>query len=418
MNQGMIKKISIEGYFYDSYLYKNKLIIIDSDRKVNIYDWEKIVDNYVDDETKRITIYAAFCNSKFLYNPSYDVFYKDTDFKNLLIEKIKSVKDIIIHSDDLILKKARINQIPSVLEFLPNDILVYKKKFYWCNSDGLFATNINSLSYRGKMSLSSRIIRLVDFEITSLGVSNGGYLTLAALEKGVYLYDIYERNNFGIVEFDNDCIDAEHDEENSNLMRISNHHASYIKNNYSSLHLGSYYEDDYFQEVEFLNDERRYNKPKRITDLFGNQEESFFISANDKIYKISSKGIYLIKFKQSKINTEEEFTLPIQLDSREINIKEIVSSSVELFGVIIEYKNHIDIILSDESVYKIEFASEQLINWRTFAKSNNYRNQLHLIFNDRIEIVSFNTDYFINQNEKKYGIRYNKNDYIREINID
>lgn len=101
----MIKKIIIEGYFYDLYLYKNKLIIIYLDRKVNIYDWEKIVDNYVDDEIKRIIIYVVFCNSKFLYNLLYDVFYKDIDFKNFLIEKIKLVKDIIIYFDDLILIK-------------------------------------------------------------------------------------------------------------------------------------------------------------------------------------------------------------------------------------------------------------------------------------------------------------------------
>lgn len=133
-----------------------------------------------------------------------------------------------------------------VLEFFLNDILVYRKKFYWCNLDGLFVININLLSYRGKMFLFFRIIRLVDFEIILLGVSNGGYLILVVLEKGVYLYDIYERNNFGIVEIDNECIDVEYDEENSNLMRILNYYVLYIKNNYFSFYLGLYYEDDYF----------------------------------------------------------------------------------------------------------------------------------------------------------------------------
>ena len=41
-----------------------------------------------------------------------------------------------------------------------------------------------------------------------------------------------------------------------------------------------------------------------------------------------------------------------------------------------------------------------------YPRSKNYLNHLHLIFNDRIEIYSFNHDALINQRTKRIGLEY------------
>ena len=42
----------------------------------------------------------------------------------------------------------------------------------------------------------------------------------------------------------------------------------------------------------------------------------------------------------------------------------------------------------------------------SLSRSLNYENHLHVILDDKIEIHSFNQDYFLNQEEKKMGIQF------------
>jgi len=43
------------------------------------------------------------------------------------------------------------------------------------------------------------------------------------------------------------------------------------------------------------------------------------------------------------------------------------------------------------------------VHWRVFPRSENYSNQLHIIYEDHIQIVSFVHDYFVDQSQKLLG---------------
>ena len=43
-----------------------------------------------------------------------------------------------------------------------------------------------------------------------------------------------------------------------------------------------------------------------------------------------------------------------------------------------------------------------------------YSNQLHIIYDDRLEIISFVHDYFVDQTSKLSGFRRGSNDFISE----
>ena len=116
---------------------------------------------------------------------------------------------------------------------------------------------------------------------------------------------------------------------------------------------------------------------------------------------------------QSKVDKEEAFSESVIVSHTSIYIDNIVSASVELFGLVIEYKNRMQIILSDNETLEIE-TPKGIVNWRTFPRSMNYTNQLHLIFEDRLEILSINHDFLVDQNKKLFGIRYTEFDFNRE----
>jgi hypothetical protein len=48
----------------------------------------------------------------------------------------------------------------------------------------------------------------------------------------------------------------------------------------------------------------------------------------------------------------------------------------------------------------------EVVRWRVYPRSKNYLNHLHLVYEDRLEIYSFNHDALVNQETKKIGIEY------------
>jgi hypothetical protein len=82
---------------------------------------------------------------------------------------------------------------------------------------------------------------------------------------------------------------------------------------------------------------------------------------------------------------------------------EIVSGGVAFFGTVLELDDSLLILLSDGSRYEI---GGDPISWKVFPKSRHYENHLHVIFEDRIDVFSFNQDYFVDQREKVFGNSY------------
>ena len=92
--------------------------------------------------------------------------------------------------------------------------------------------------------------------------------------------------------------------------------------------------------------------------------------------------------------------------------KKVIGGGTAYFGTIVEYNDALIVALSNGEVYPIE---GDITRWRVYPRSINYENQLHVIFDDRIEIYSFNHDYFVNQRIKNFGMAYEARHYIQNI---
>ncbi len=399
-----IKKVLIQGNYYDTYLYKKVLILIHADKTISSYNWEKMVDSFNEKETDRLAYECAFKNSKFFYNPDYLSFYKDDEFRSLVVEKIKRIKDIQL-SNLYPNSKYLISSKYKKIDCLPTDIVVYKNIFYFTCADGVFYKKISSLSYYSPHALSPSTYYLTDKKAVNLNVSNGGYLYLSTLDDGLWVY-LLNRD----FEYSDILVDKK---KNKNLKKISKEHSSFVNSNYSSIFIGSHYSESLFYEIYYDKKKRKSKPPFNIKQLFTYKGKSFFITGQDKMYQFTNSGLYMVQFIQSKIISGEEFSSPKLVIERQFDIDLIVSASVELFGIVIEFKDKLEILLSDGKIETIEFY-ESLINWRTFPRSHNYTNQLHLVFSNHIEIISINHDFLINQIQKRIGIRYADFDYYRD----
>ena len=43
------------------------------------------------------------------------------------------------------------------------------------------------------------------------------------------------------------------------------------------------------------------------------------------------------------------------------------------------------------------------VNWRAFPRARHYQNQLHVVRDDHLEVLSFNHDYLVDQDSKRLG---------------
>ena len=140
-------------------------------------------------------------------------------------------------------------------------------------------------------------------------------------------------------------------------------------------------------------------------DIFGiNQNHYLSWGADDKLYKAYDGGVEIVRFIQSRLNSEDKKAAFSQ--KRKIEFYQwkgrIISAGVTLFGTILELENAIVILQSNDQPFTIE---GPVTKWRVFPRSVRYENHLHVVLEDRISIYSFNHDYFIDQNKKYFGTK-------------
>jgi hypothetical protein len=201
---------------------------------------------------------------------------------------------------------------------------------------------------------------------------------------------------------------------NKGVYQVSPKHSSFANWNFSSIYSSSYVEDSYLLAFDWVNDsdsqssEKTYEFRKSVSqsDIFN--EPGLSWGLQEKIYKLSKGKLDIVRYKQKDIGKQEYQKNFHQLgvfDLDGIN-DNIVSGGVALFGVVIECDNSLLVIQSDEFSYTIDGS---VTRWRVYPRSKKYLNHLHVIHEDRLEVYSFNHDYFVQQRNKKLGIKYDEN---------
>lgn len=401
-------KITINGHFWDVYLYKNLLYIFLSDNKeIKIIDWDKFVNSCIEDEKIRIAFKCAFLNGDYLYKEVKNHIFDDDDFKKLLFEKFQLTHDIEVNLDSEKFTNSLYNskKIKLLYPFYFSEIDVYNKKIYISGESGVYFSNINDKRYKRKPQLDFRLIEETkELNICSMKIAKNK-LYLSTQDNGLYEYDNFKAQN--------------HYDQRA-LKKISQNHSSFINTNYSSILSSSYITTDEFihrsyeKEIDdslTIKDRNSYNIREIFTD---DNDSGFYFSKNERIYQILDGKINYCFFNQSKNEKDEIFHNKKQVEpAYHFDTSKIINASVETFGVVIEFENKIVVLSSDGKVY--EFPGNdgnRIVEYRTYPRSNCYTNQLHIIYENKLEIISFNHDYFEDQIKKDFGVRFviNKDD--------
>ena len=434
-------KIIIEGNYWDIQIYRGRLYLWNMDGDLKTYNWDQLINSL--NENNDSAFVCSFIRGDYLYNKEFSLLFKDPKIIDLLKHSFNDInnKNIIIDNDCL--KKFIISEQENPFHELPLDTEIFDNKIYAALDNGLYYVNThkNSKKYKTERNAS----HLWDCPLLSLKISTSGRISLSAGSEGLFEYPQHNSEHLEII-YNNNF----HKIDNS-VYQISTNHSLYSDWNFSSIYNSSDINNSFlavfnlekntnetYDEIEsedFIDEDdssnkKRYKYTNKIhfqkiindNEIFSNHNGNNKLSWGnaDKIYKASNNGIDVVHFNQFNVkymsnNDLYDLNGNHQILTNKQHIEflpwkgQIIAGNAAYFGTIVECENAI-VVLYDTLNDNYDSLTIQgpITKWRIYPRSIRYENHLHIILSDRVEIYSFNNDYFQDQNTKKFGIKFNQ----------
>jgi hypothetical protein len=376
-------KLTIPGKFWDTQLYSGRLFIFDCSGGIFTVNWN----NYIDErfealDNLQLAAHVCFLESDLFYTDSSQKFLANNEIKEIVVNNFELLAQLNL---TLELTGRNVTHINSHLPFPHADSGVYYSKLYVGLNSGVYSVSCNGL---GSARKSTRL-----WDCPTLGISPSNYWSSIAIAAG----------NQGLYEMKR----PQSDEQISEPVNVSQYHCSSCEWSGRNIIASSYIHSAFFaafkklENTKNIGNQRKFyrelEKIIKLDDLF--QGDGYSWGSHDKLYMYRNNEIECIQYSANR-DDEPDFARKGVMQIAKHG-EEVVSANVAAFGTIIEYDNSITVIKSTGEMLTIP---GEPVNWRIFPNSFNYKNQLHVIYGDRLEIYSFYHDYFVEQPSKFSGI--------------
>lgn len=386
-------KVAVFGDYWDSHIYKGLLYLFTMNGTIRVINWDSLIYNYLKKNHVSHTFSFAFIDSTSLYKNENSIHRK------IFINEYNSFpKEIEIDEAELI--PHQIEEIELPFNELPTDSEVYLDKIYTLQDDGLY-----SLDLRNKINdtiTPNSKKRLWDCSLLSLKIRKGGRIALSAGSSGLYEFNIFNKpinyGDFNVVENNRE----------SKVVQLSKTHSLFPSWNHSSIFSSSDIKQSVLIAFKWNNKKMGYFGILEQKEIFKTRSDGYLCwGSGDKLYSAENGGITVVKFRQENIGERSAFQelnyIPLQQWKGDI-----INAGVTSFGTIVECENALVILQSNNEFLTI---NGPITKWRVFPRSVRYDNHLHVIKEDKLEIYSFNHDYYIRQSNKYHGYLRQHNNY-------
>jgi len=394
-------KLSIYGDFYDCQIYRGRLYLWTFDGQINTYYWSKIIEKFLNKGLNELALTYGFLNCRSLYSPDFNFIFKDKDFYHLLIQKFEQLSNQHLFIDERDIQDCLLGQQDVLNNCLPIDTEIYDSKLYYAIDDGLYRASVHQQTVK---PISNRPVKMWSSRLLSLKSNSFGQLSLSAGSDGLFEYNAYSDNFFP---------DPSLKQIESRIVQITDQHSQF--SNYSKI---SIYNSTRVAQSGMAVFEWKKNDPEKA--VYGRKSykrsfaelvpESSIFKKNgksnlswgfgDKIYRETDKGLDIVRFNNYPKEPEQSRFQFLRTIAIESEMGEIIAGGVAYFGTILEFERGLLVELSNGQRLEI---NEPITKWRIYPRAKNFDNQLHVILEDRIDILSFYHDFFLDQSSKLFG---------------
>ena len=372
--------LTVRGEYWDSQIYKGRLLLFGMDGSLTELDWPRTVASLLTGKAFHFAGECAFANNQYLYDESWQRAIASPDIEGLLKNQFEQLTR---EHWEIPLERSTRYDWPG--HYLHQDSQFYKDSLFSVSKSGVEMITLARLFKR--RSTAVRFDRLNDFPAIGLDISYDT-LALAGGEDGLFRLGIKGEDDDG------------------SLNRVSADSSQ--KCSWMSYNI---YNSSYSAGSGLMRFEPTRQRRGSSSDAFVFREkidEQSLFRANgtghswgrfDTCCLYSGQRIFVTRYKNQTKKASYKTTQlpPIQVDHWK---GEFVSADIAPFGVIVEMDECLIVVRSDGQV---ETLRGEPVSWRIFPKSHNYENQLHIVYDDRVEIKCYVHDYFVDDNAKIAG---------------
>lgn len=401
-------KMTIRGEFWDSQIYSGQLYLFTRDGSISVCNWDKLVEEFPIKASLKLAMSCAFSRSDYLYGANFRPLFEDQEILEVVRRKFEdlanrqlTVNKISTHTDVV----ESDNRFP----FPHTDSRIYNRAIYVSAQRGVWEAPchkhlVRKIGQRPKKRWDSPVLAMDIYGCAlAMAVGSEGLFETPIGEPSWYYGDGSSMTEWKVNKIaKNDCTNCSW--AFNSVFGSSHREGGFlaefkVENADDSRH--SQLDDNAYERLFLRKKEprkRTFERIRKATDIFRHRGYSW--ANRDKLYQASDDGIRVRKFQPWK---DDEADIIQSLG--EIKLQpwkgQIVSAGVAVFGSIVECDHAVVVIASDGSTHTIP---GEPVRWRVFPRSRHYENQLHVIYDDRLEVWSFNHDYFVEQSSKKLGV--------------
>jgi hypothetical protein len=378
-------KMIIYGQFWDSQIYAGRLYLFTLNGEIITVDWDALLSKWPLEKRLRVALVAAFLRSDFLYGADLFALFRDPDIRRLIQQKFEL---LAAHALEIDLSRTQgfvLGTQNNPFPFPHADSEIYRRVLYVGSTSGLALATVDQ---RTRLPVSTRVVKRFDAPVLGLSLSYDT-VAMAAGSDGLFeapagASNLFERVRLTVNQPCEDC----------NWTYYSIFASSSMRRGYLAEYSRS--EGDDFKRFA-----RNLEQVRQSTEIFGRPGYSWGV--HDKICQASDGKVEIARYRPWLREKEPNEALVVagEIDALQ-GSQDIVAASTAAFGTIIEYSNSLVIHSSDGVPLALP---GEPVKWRIFSRSKHYGNQLHVVYSDRLEILSFNHDYLLDQDVKLLGTR-------------
>ena len=386
-------KLTIPGRYWDSQIYRGRLHLFRMDGDILTLDWDGLIDKLRVRDDLKLAARSAFQRSDFLYGVAATGIFRDAKIREIISHRFHDLSQVPLELSRQEIDRTAVGRQDNLFPFPHADSEIYNRRLYVSSRAGVFAASCGGST---KYPVSTSIARLSEMPVSAVRASYRS-LALAAGEEGLWQYDL------------DDFRDG------SRTERVASQHCSECQWAFHSIYgssstgagiLASYLKrrerTEWTEREEWRRTLDRVIPDSEIFADFENPDGEYSWAAQDKICQAANGSIRVAKYEpwNEKSPLRRLGVLPLARHG-----EAVVSAKVALFGTVVELDSGLMVICSDETILDV---CDEPVSWRVFPRSRHYENHLHVIHDDRLEVLSFNHDYLVDQQAKVSGISVGK----------
>lgn len=361
------------------------------DGAIAIVNWDGLIEALEVGDRLRLALECAFRRSEYLYDQRFQIMFRDAEIRQVIEHKFEDLSKVPIDVPLNLLERFTVSKVDTPFPFPHSDTATYAGTLYAGGTEGVEFANLyeNHIQQTGD--------KLTDIPALSIAAGSAR-LAISAGSEGVHQTDIYPTPT-------------------RRLSKVLQQHSTLVRWVQICLFSSSIVAGGYF--ADFVTRRRKRDDPEdtpreRVlrellpaNELFGRDTQThssrgFVWGSDDRLCFATDTYVEVVRFFPRR-RRNERFEKVGRIESAFEVKGRIIAGDSGVFGFVIEYENGLAVI---DSTLNRRWMPGEPVNWRVFPRSRYYTNQLHIVREDHVSVLSFNDDYFVDQKSKLSGIQF------------